>query len=142
MGNIDISRNFMDILRNVSANIKSLRKRLGKTQEEFAKMIGISRSYLGMIENGGNSPTLEIVISIITHTDESLYSLLGLPNEDLINHKKEYQELVNERNKIAQTLDAIIKLLEIKGITLDSLLELDPKLGTRKNMKDAKLREF
>ena len=41
--------------------IQGLRKSAGFTQEQVAEKIGISRAYMGYIEQGRNSPSLEIL---------------------------------------------------------------------------------
>ncbi len=41
--------------------IQGLRKSAGLTQEQVAEKIGISRAYMGYIEQGRNSPSLEIL---------------------------------------------------------------------------------
>ena len=43
----------------VGENVKRIRTNKRLTQEEFAKEVGISRSYLGDLENDRKSPTVE-----------------------------------------------------------------------------------
>lgn len=57
MKNTDISY----ILRN---NIKSLRKKLGWSQEKLAEKTGVSAPYITQIENGIRTPSLDIVEKI------------------------------------------------------------------------------
>lgn len=42
---------------NLADKVKKLRKSMGLSQVEFAKLLGISRSYLGDIETGRNKGT-------------------------------------------------------------------------------------
>lgn len=39
-------------LRQIGAQVRAARQRLGLNQDEFADVVGIHRSYIGMIENG------------------------------------------------------------------------------------------
>ena len=48
----------------VGIKIKELRKSKSLTQDEFAKQIGISRTYLSDIENNRKSPTVETLEKI------------------------------------------------------------------------------
>lgn len=45
-------------------NIRDLRKKKGLSQEALAYMANINRNYLGCIERGENSPTLEVIWSL------------------------------------------------------------------------------
>jgi putative transcriptional regulator len=44
--------------------VKSLRKEKGMTQQEFAKMLGVSRQTIIAIENGRYHPSLELAFKI------------------------------------------------------------------------------
>ena len=50
--------------KNLGRKIQRLRKSAGYTQEEFAEMVGISRTHIGHIEQGRKSPSLEIIEKI------------------------------------------------------------------------------
>lgn len=41
-------------------NLKVLRVRHGKTQTEFAKLLGVSRSYYCFVENGTKPPSMKL----------------------------------------------------------------------------------
>ena len=47
--------------QNFRANFKAIRLRLGLTQDELARHIGISRTYIADLERGRNCPSLDIV---------------------------------------------------------------------------------
>lgn len=51
---------------------KQIRLSLGMGQVEFAKMLGISQSYVGMIETGRRIPTDEIVRRLKKEVDPEL----------------------------------------------------------------------
>lgn len=44
--------------------IQRKRKESGLTQEELADKVGVSRAYMGYIEQGRNTPSLEVVEKI------------------------------------------------------------------------------
>lgn len=48
----------------LAKNVRKERKRLDLTQEELAERVGISRAYMGYIEQGRNVPSLEILEKI------------------------------------------------------------------------------
>lgn len=45
-------------------NIQKIRKKSGLTQEELGYMVGISRAYMGFIEQGRYAPSLEVLEKI------------------------------------------------------------------------------
>jgi transcriptional regulator with XRE-family HTH domain len=55
--------------------LRSIRKRLGKTQEEFAEILDISVDFLSLIERGLNAPSFESI--------EAFSITLGIPVRDL-----------------------------------------------------------
>ena len=50
--------------RVLGKRIQKRRKELGLTQEDVAYKVGISRAYMGYIEQGRNAPSLEILEKI------------------------------------------------------------------------------
>lgn len=60
----------------VGENIKNARKKMNMTQDEFAHKIGISRSYLGDLENNRRNPSTETLKKIAKKLDVSLLYLL------------------------------------------------------------------
>ena len=61
----------------VGENIKRIRTNKRLTQEEFAKEVGISRSYLGDLENNRKSPTVETLEKISRKMETSIEFLIG-----------------------------------------------------------------
>lgn len=47
--------------RVLGKRVQKARKQIGLTQEDIADKIGISRAYMGYIEQGRNAPSLEII---------------------------------------------------------------------------------
>ena len=84
----------------VSNNIKTLRKKLGWSQELLAERTGVSAPYITQIEVGKRTPSLEIV--------EKLASALGV----------EYKILFETENKIddLNTIDFSKHILESRLI--------------------------
>ena len=68
----------------VGENVKRIRTNKCLTQEEFAKEVGISRSYLGDLENDRKSPTVETLEKISSKMGTTVRYLLG---ENEVNNK-------------------------------------------------------
>ena len=69
----------------IGESIKRIRTNRGLTQEEFAKEVGISRSYLGDLENNRKSPTVETLEKISIKMETATEYLLG--GKDMQNNK-------------------------------------------------------
>ena len=52
------------LTRILQKKISKYRKEAGFTQEELADKVGISRAYMGYIEQGRNVPSLEVLEKI------------------------------------------------------------------------------
>ncbi|MDP2667245.1 MAG: helix-turn-helix transcriptional regulator, partial [Nitrosopumilaceae archaeon] len=50
--------------KTLGKRIQKIRKRIGFTQEELAEKVGISRAYMGYIEQGRYSASLEVIEKI------------------------------------------------------------------------------
>ncbi len=61
--------------KKIGNKIQRRRKEIGYSQEELAEKIGVSRAYMGFIEQGRNAPSLEVLEKIAKH--------LKLPISDL-----------------------------------------------------------
>lgn len=61
--------------KKIGKKIQRRRKEMGYSQEELAEKIGVSRAYMGFIEQGRNAPSLEVLEKIAKH--------LKLPISDL-----------------------------------------------------------
>ena len=53
--------------KKLGKKIQKKRKEMGYTQEELADKIGVSRAYMGYIEQGRNAPSLEVLEKIAKH---------------------------------------------------------------------------
>lgn len=61
--------------RVLGKRVQKARKQIGFTQEDVADKVGISRAYMGYIEQGRNAPSLEII--------EKLAKVLKIPIREL-----------------------------------------------------------
>lgn len=69
---------------NFQSVLKSLRKAQGLTQEELAKVLKISRSTIGMYENGSREPDYETLELIADYFNVDIDYLLGRTNKTTI----------------------------------------------------------
>ncbi|MBO4439246.1 MAG: helix-turn-helix transcriptional regulator [Spirochaetaceae bacterium] len=91
--------NEVSIEHVISENIKTLRKKLGWSQELLAEKTGVSAPYITQIEVGKRTPSLDIV--------EKLASALGV----------EYKTLFETNNENLQSPEFSKHILESKLIT-------------------------
>lgn len=61
--------------KKLGKKIQKLRKDTGLTQEELGHRIGVSRAYMGYIEQGRNTPSLEVLEKIARQLRVSLSDL-------------------------------------------------------------------
>ena len=52
------------LTKTICKRIKKFRNEMGFTQEDLAEKVGVSRVYIGYVEQGRNSPSLEILEKI------------------------------------------------------------------------------
>ena len=71
----------MNFLEN---KVEELRKKLGMSQEEFAKAIKVSRQTVSSIENGKYNPSLELAFTISDFLGKSIEEIFIHKREDLI----------------------------------------------------------
>lgn len=72
----------MDELKKIGRNIALLRKKQKLTQEDFANLAGMDRSYLSEIENGHKNPSVTTLLSISQALNVSVQTLLeGIEND-------------------------------------------------------------
>lgn len=59
-----MSKSASKILKTLGWKVKKLRKDKKLTQEELAEKIGISRVYMGYIEQGRENPSLKLLMKL------------------------------------------------------------------------------
>jgi transcriptional regulator with XRE-family HTH domain len=68
-----------DLQRAVGRNLRRIRKERGYSQEKFAEVIGLHRTYVGGLERGERNLTLKAVERIAHSVDVDVLSLLSDP---------------------------------------------------------------
>ena len=63
-------------------NLKMMRVELDLSQEELAKMVGVTRQTIGMIESGNYNPTLNLCLEICWVTGKTLDELFWREKEN------------------------------------------------------------
>lgn len=69
-----------ELARNLGANCRARRAKLGISQAELSERTGVAASHLSYIENGRANPTLEIVQLLANGLGCSALDLLSEPN--------------------------------------------------------------
>ncbi len=72
------------ITKNVSRNLKRIRKSREMSLDDVAKQTGISKSMLGQIERGVSTPTVETLGKIVSGLRISFNSLISSTKNDII----------------------------------------------------------
>lgn len=83
-----------DLIKTIRVQIKSARKILGLTQTEVANRVGISSSFLGLVERGGRTPSFQMMRRIA--------SVLGLNLKKLV---EEIEAVPKEKNEMTEKID-------------------------------------
>lgn len=69
-----------DIVKN---KIEEIRKERGVRQEEFAKLMGVSRQTISSLENGRYNPSIILAYKIAKYFDMSIEEVFVFEEEDL-----------------------------------------------------------
>lgn len=64
-----------NIQKKFGDNVRNLRLEHGYSQEEFAELVGVHRTYIGMIERGEKNVTLETIRRLSQALNTSISSL-------------------------------------------------------------------
>lgn len=62
----------MSIAKAIGSTLRDLRKSQGLSQEKLAEKAGLHRTYIGALERGEKSPTVETLSKIVAALDVSL----------------------------------------------------------------------
>ena len=66
-----------------ASNIKFLRKRRGRTQDDVAVALNLKRSTLSGYENGVAQPGIDVLVSFSRYFNLSIYTMLKISIPDL-----------------------------------------------------------
>jgi transcriptional regulator with XRE-family HTH domain len=98
---------------SLGQRLRNERKKLAMTQEKIAEMIGVSDAYIGQIERGERSLTLDTLINLANKLGVTVDYLLHdsiTPNDDnYIDHIR--QLLIHRSNKDKQMALDVIKVM-------------------------------
>ncbi len=67
----------MDVQHRLAANLRRLRRERALSQEAFADVVGIHRTYVSDLERAARNPTIRVV--------ETLATALGISVSELLN---------------------------------------------------------
>ena len=66
----------MDVRARLASNLRKQREALGLSQEAFADLVGIHRTYVSDLERGKRNPTISVVEKVAKALGSSLGALL------------------------------------------------------------------
>ena len=69
----------MGLRRNLAVNMRRIRMERGISQEEFADLVDLHRTYITQIEGEKRSPTIDVVERIAKRLDLTVVDLLCDP---------------------------------------------------------------
>ena len=100
--------------KEIGKRIQSIRENMNMSKESFAKLLGISGQYLGMIEHGKSNISIENLKKICDISNlSSDYILFGKDATSALNSKKILSEFTDEQIEnaffIIKTLSNFIK---------------------------------
>lgn len=97
--------------------LKSLRSNLGKTQEEIAKSLGLSRAAYSHFENGRNEPDYETLKKISEYFHVSTDYLLGRTDDPL--PVRDVDQDLHDEHDYNKELDAFLNDDEMSSMFYD-----------------------
>jgi transcriptional regulator with XRE-family HTH domain len=66
----------MDVQARLAKNLRKHREALGLSQEKFADLIGVHRTYVSDLERGTRNPTVAVVDKMAAALDVTIGTLL------------------------------------------------------------------
>lgn len=109
-------------LDSIGKNIRKFRISKGLRQEDIAERASLSTNYVGMIERGEKTPSLETFINIVNaigvSSDMVLSDVLinGYIIKDSLLSEKLAKLSIEDRNKIYDVIDTMVKHSKKKKI--------------------------
>ena len=80
-------------LKHIGENIRTVRKRKGLTLEVLSGLSGVSESFLGMVERGASSLSIETLIALCDALDVTAASILMEGREENTRPSDKYDTL-------------------------------------------------
>ncbi len=103
---------YSKIKKELGLRIKSYRKQIGKTQEEFSFLLGMEQANLSKIENGKSFPDITTLCTIIEKTSVTPEFLLGFLKKDFEKHtsidEKLFELIINLPQEIKVNLKNLL----------------------------------
>lgn len=129
----------MSLIPPEISEIRSLRKRLGMSQEDLAKKVGVTQSHIAKIERGKIDPSYSLVRKILLALDEEhsdpchrymTSPILCVQDEEIIDNAVHVME---ERG--------YSQLVVLRGLKVIGLIREEDVLRQRKDLSDLKAKE-
>ena len=73
----------MSLRQNLATNLRRIRAKREMSQDDFAALIDIHRTYLNHLEGAKRSPTIDVIEKVAARLDVSITDLLGDPPKDV-----------------------------------------------------------
>ena len=130
----------------LSSNVRSIRRFKGLTQQDLAILANVNLTHIGNIENGRNSPSLDMLAKLASALEVPLWELT-LPNSELpkidqlnalLPYIRHYQKLADQFNINDIFQDNGGKLLQVLCVT--GLTNIGNREGN--DAKDAEGNEY
>ncbi|HXF92475.1 MAG TPA: helix-turn-helix transcriptional regulator [Nitrospiraceae bacterium] len=107
----------MGIKRAVGQRIKTVRQRMGLTQDQLAERVGLSPKYISGIERGVENPTMDTLIRLAKMLEVEPYDLFlfGESEESEKVLRKSIEKMIREadREKLQLCFDIMRKILQL-----------------------------
>lgn len=102
--------------KEIGKRIQELRENMNFTKEAFAKQIGISGQYLGLVEHGKNYLSIEKLKILCEFTNTSADYILFGKQPDIVNDTKNIlSDFSNEQINLAcKTINDLAKFIKSK----------------------------
>ena len=81
--NADVKQTLQEARCNMKNRIEEIRKAKGIRQEEFAKVLGVSRQTISSLENGRYNPSIFLAYKIARYFEISIEEVFLFDEEDL-----------------------------------------------------------
>ncbi len=84
----------MNVKAALGARIKTLRHKIGYTQEQFAEAVGVAPRHISRIENGVNTPSVETLARIAEILEVDIKELFNFPYMESEKYLRDDIELI------------------------------------------------